>query len=66
MLALEKYGSGLDPEPLLIHLPGYGTSASVAETPVLELYKAGHELKKGLPTLITEPAARLTSYLLHR
>jgi len=57
MLRLEAYGSGLDPEPLLIHLPGYGTSSSLLETPLLELYRAGTQYIKALPTLISEAAA---------
>ncbi|HVJ90606.1 MAG TPA: BREX-6 system phosphatase PglZ [Labilithrix sp.] len=57
MLALESHGNGLDPEPLLIHLPGYGTSASLLGTPLLELYKAGTQFIKALPTLVTEAAA---------
>ncbi|MEP7119430.1 MAG: BREX-6 system phosphatase PglZ [Byssovorax sp.] len=57
MLGLESNGNGLDPEPLLIHLPGYGTGASVISTPLLELYKAGTQFIKALPTLVTEAAA---------
>lgn len=57
MLALERYGSGLDPERLLIHLPGYGKVASLRETPMLELCTAGSPLWKALPTLIAEAAA---------
>ncbi len=57
MLRLETFGSGLDPEPLLIHLPGYGTSASLLETPLLELYRAGTQYIKALPTLVSEAAA---------
>jgi hypothetical protein len=57
MLALEPYGSRLDAEPLLIHMPGYGQTASLYDTPLLELCKAGHPFQKRLQTLITEAAA---------
>src|SRR5262245_40623321 len=40
MLALEPYGSGLQPEHVLIHLPGLNKD-SVKETPVYELAAAG-------------------------
>jgi hypothetical protein len=57
MIALERFGSGLDREPLLIHLPGYGHAASVRETPLLELYDAGHHFSKNISTLVSEAAA---------
>ncbi len=57
MLELENHGNGLDPEALLIHLPGYGTGASLQETPLLELYKAGTQCIKSLPTVVSEAAA---------
>ncbi len=52
---LAPYGNGLDPEPLLIHLPGH-TEDSVRGTPLLELYLAGRRFRKKLPTLIREAA----------
>src|SRR5499433_2271338 len=36
MLALAPYSNGLDPEPLLIHMPGH-TEESIRKTPMLEL-----------------------------
>lgn len=55
MLALERYGSGLFPEHLLIHLPGVNKD-TVKETPIYELYKAGTLFEKGLATLVREAA----------
>lgn len=57
MLQLESHANGLDPEQMLIHLPGYGTSAGLLETPLLELYRAGTQYIKALPTLVSEAAA---------
>jgi hypothetical protein len=53
LLALEPYGNGLQPEPLLIHMPGH-TEDSIRHTPILELYRAGKRYRKALPTLIRE------------
>ena len=53
LLALEPYGNGLQPEPLLIHMPGH-TEESIRHTPILELYRAGKRYRKALPTLIRE------------
>jgi hypothetical protein len=47
---------GLDPSPLLIHLPGH-TEQSLRATPLLELYHAGKRWRKALDTAITEAAA---------
>lgn len=55
ILALDNYGSGLDPEPLLIHLPNH-TEDTVRATPILELYRAGSRFRKALPTLVREAA----------
>lgn len=55
ILALENYGGGLDPEPLLIHLPNH-TEDTVRATPILELYRAGNRFRKALPTLVREAA----------
>ena len=52
---LEPYGSGLDRQPLLIHMPGF-TEESIRATPVLELYEPGVRFRKGLDTLIREAA----------
>ena len=56
MLALAPYGNGLDPEPLLIHMPGH-TEESIRKTPMLELYAAGFRFRKALTTLIREAAS---------
>lgn len=55
LLNLEPYGSGLDKQPLLIHMPGFNEE-SIKETPVLELYAAGVRFRKSLDTLIREAA----------
>jgi hypothetical protein len=55
MLALERYGSGLEPEHVLVHLPGLNKKA-VEQTPVYELYKAGTSFEKNLATLVREAA----------
>ncbi len=53
MLALEPYGSGLDKDHVLIHLPGLNKE-TVKETPVFELYEAGTVFEKALPTVVRE------------
>ncbi|MBD2510110.1 BREX-6 system phosphatase PglZ [Nostoc muscorum FACHB-395] len=53
LFALESYGNGLVPEPLLIHLPGH-TEDTIRKTPILELYRAGYRFRKALDTLIRE------------
>src|SRR5262249_41380884 len=56
MLALAPYGNSLDPEPLLIHMPGH-TEESIRKTPMLELYAAGFRFRRALTTLIREAAS---------
>jgi hypothetical protein len=55
LFQLEPYGSGLDKQPLLIHMPGF-TEQSIRATPVLELYEPGVRFRKSLDTLIREAA----------
>jgi len=55
LLALNKHGDGLDPAPLLIHMPGYNED-TIRATPVLELYEAGSRFRKAPETLIREIA----------
>ncbi len=55
LLRLEHHGSGIDPQPLLIHMPGFNEE-SIRKTPVLELYEPGVRFRKGLDTLIREAA----------
>jgi PglZ domain len=55
LFALEPYANGLDPEPLLIHMPGH-TEETIRKTPILELYHAGYRYRKALETLIREAA----------
>ena len=55
LLNLEPYGSGLDKQPLLVHMPGFNEE-SIRSTPVLELYTAGVRFRKALDTLIREAA----------
>jgi len=56
IMALEGKAEGLDPEPLLLHLPGH-TPESVRETPLLEIYHSGLTFQKNLHTLVKEAAA---------
>jgi len=58
MLALEPYGSELQPERLLIHLPGHDET-SVRQTPLLELYEMGFRYRKALGTLVEQAATGL-------
>ena len=55
LFELEDFGSGLDKQPLLVHMPGF-TEQSIRATPVLELYEPGVRFRKGLDTLIREAA----------
>jgi hypothetical protein len=56
MFALEPYQDGLDPEPLLLHVPGHNDQ-TIKETPLLEAYKAGLRYDRALETLVREVAA---------
>jgi hypothetical protein len=55
LFKLEPYGSGLDKQPLLVHMPGFNEE-TIRKTPVLELYEPGVRYRKGLDTLIREAA----------
>jgi hypothetical protein len=55
LFKLEDFGSGLDKNPLLVHMPGF-TEQSIRSTPMLELYEPGVRFRKGLDTLIREAA----------
>jgi hypothetical protein len=55
LFKLEPFGSGLEKQPLLIHMPGF-TEQSIRATPILELYEPGVRFRKGLDTLIREAA----------
>lgn len=55
LFQLEPFGSGLDKQPLLIHMPGFNEE-SVRKTPILELYEPGVRFRKLLDTLIQEAA----------
>src|SRR5262245_55666306 len=56
LFKLEPYGSGLDKQPLLVHLPGF-TEQTIRATPVVELYEPGVRYRKGLDAVIREAAA---------
>ena len=60
MLALEPFANGLNPEHVLVHLPGLNKE-SIRETPVYELYKAGVLFEKNLLTLVREAAVGVAS-----
>ncbi len=55
LFELEPYGSGLEKQQLLIHMPGF-TEETIRRTPVLELYEAGVRYRKRLDTLVREAA----------
>ena len=55
ILNLNDYASGLDPEPLLIHMPNH-TEETIRATPILELYRAGNRFRKALHSLVREVA----------
>lgn len=55
MLALEPYANDLNPEHVLVHLPGLNKE-TVKPTPVFELYQAGKSFEKNLATLVREAA----------
>jgi len=55
LFALEPFGSGIEKQPLLIHMPGFHED-SIRQTPVLELYETGVRFRKALDTLIRETA----------
>jgi len=55
LFQLEPFGSGLDRQPLLIHVPGFNKE-SIRRTPLLELYESGTCFEKKLDTLIREAA----------
>lgn len=56
MFALEPFQDGLDPEPLLLHVPGHNDQ-TIKDTPLLEAYKAGLRYERALDTLVREVAA---------
>ncbi len=56
ILALEPHETGLDPTPLLVHLPGH-TDVTVRGTPLLEVYKCGTRFERALETLVREVTA---------
>ncbi len=55
MLLMETYENGIDPDPLLIHMPGH-TEDSIRRTPMLEMYRAGYRHRRSLETLVREVA----------
>ena len=60
LLALEAKLDGLDPRPLLLHLPGH-TKDFVKQTPLLEAYEAGKVYLVHLVTLTREAAVGLVA-----
>ncbi len=54
--SLDGLEDGLDPSPLLIHVPGHNEQ-SLRATPLLELYLAGTRWRKALDTAVMEAAA---------
>lgn len=56
MLALETHASGVDPSPLLVHVPLVNRE-TVKETPLLEIYTSGFCFERALETLVRNAAA---------
>lgn len=56
MRQLAPMTDGVDPSPLLVHVPG-ANQESIKQTPLLELNDTGYQFRKGLETLIREAAA---------
>lgn len=56
LLALDGLAAGSSPQPLLLHLPGLD-AAPLADTPLLELERAGKQHRRALETLVGEAAA---------
>jgi hypothetical protein len=56
MRSLAQMTDGVDPSPLLVHVPG-ANQESIKDTPLLELNETGYQFRKGLETLIREAAA---------
>ncbi|MCP4658451.1 MAG: BREX-6 system phosphatase PglZ, partial [bacterium] len=55
LFALEGHANGLDPERLVLHVPGHN-DRTIRTTPLLELYHAGHRYEKSFATLVREAA----------
>jgi hypothetical protein len=55
LMKLESFGSGLDKQRLLVHMPGFNEE-TIRKTPVLELYEPGTRFRKSLETLVREAA----------
>lgn len=55
LFKLESFGSGLDKQPLLVHMPGFNEE-TIRKTPMLELYEPGVRFRKNLDTLVREAA----------
>ena len=60
MLALEHAASGVNEPALVVHLPRFNED-TVAQSPMLELYRAGHCYRKALPTLVKDAAAGIAT-----
>lgn len=57
LFTLERLVNGSEQRPLLVHVPGYGRE-TIQQSPLLEIYEAGTEYQRALPSLVTEAAAR--------
>ena len=56
MRQLATLSEGVDPSPLLVHIPG-ANQDTIVRTPLLELNDTGFQFRKALETLIREAAA---------
>lgn len=68
LFVLEPLVNGSEQRPLLVHVPGYGRE-TIGLSPLLEIYEAGTEYQRALPSLVTAAAAgtvrpdQLTAFL---
>ncbi|MCA9661333.1 MAG: BREX-6 system phosphatase PglZ, partial [Myxococcales bacterium] len=56
MQELAPLTDGVDPKPLIVHVPGVNQDG-IKDTPLLELNESGYQYRKALTTLIHEAAA---------
>jgi hypothetical protein len=56
ILEMAPHADGVDPSPLLIHMPGH-TEETIRRTPILEMYRAGFRFRRALESLVREAAA---------
>jgi hypothetical protein len=60
MLGLEGVADGVTRTPLIVHVPGH-TEETIAQTPLFEIYRAGHRHRRALATVVREAALGLAT-----